>query len=89
MLANNSSLTYRNSSDVVLGASRTGFGIASGNDFESADNIITMVFQDESSPYSASSTFTLSGYRDTSGGASHIADLNAYKSAISWNTFWN
>jgi len=83
MLANNSSLTWRNSSDGVLGSSRTGFGVASGNDFADADNIITMVFQDESSPYAASTTFTLSGYRDTSGGASHIADLNAYKSAIS------
>ena len=83
MLANSSSLQFRNSSDTVLGSSRTGFDITSGKDFEDADNIITMVFQDESSPYAASTSWSISGYRDTTGGATHKADLDAYKSAIS------
>jgi len=83
MLANSSSLSYRDSSDTLLGSARTGFDIASGKDFEDADNIITMVFQDESSPYAASTSWSISGYRSTTGGATHLADLNAYKSAIS------
>ena len=82
MLANSSSLTYRNSSDVVLSAARTNFDTASGKNFQNADNIITMVFQDESSPYAASGSWSISGYRDTTGGAAHKADLDAYKAAI-------
>jgi hypothetical protein len=83
MLANSSSLQFRNSSDTVLSSSRTGFDTASGKDFEDADNIITMVFQDESTPYAASGSWSISGYRDTTGGATHKADLDAYKAAIS------
>lgn len=75
MLANDSGLSFRDDQDNLLSNSRTGFDTGTGKDFEDADNIITMLFQDEASPYAASGSFTLEGYRTSTAGATHASDI--------------